>query len=246
MIIDSHAHLKHGDAQKTEYSAEAIVEVMDAVGIEKSVVFAMSTTTRRSIEMAQRAVEQFPDRLIPYAYALPNYERSVLEELGEAISQRGFRGIKLHVGECTLSDYVVDPVLRLAGEYGVPCLIDCAGRLGDIERMSNTFPETRIIIAHLGRYLCQDETVIDRFIALAKRRPNLFLDVSGVVMLHKIEDAARQVGVERILWGTDGPHNQPDTVTFARTELDKVRELDLNPTDKAGILGGSIATLLGV
>ena len=45
MIIDSHVHLKHGDAQKTEYSAETIVKTMDAVGIDQSVVFAMSTTT---------------------------------------------------------------------------------------------------------------------------------------------------------------------------------------------------------
>jgi len=52
MIIDSHVHLKHGDAQRTEYSAEAIVRTMDAVGIDQSIVFAMSTTTRRSIEMA--------------------------------------------------------------------------------------------------------------------------------------------------------------------------------------------------
>lgn len=59
MIIDSHVHLKHGDAQKTEYRAEEIVRTMDAVGIQKSVVFAMSTTTQRSIEMVQRALLGF-------------------------------------------------------------------------------------------------------------------------------------------------------------------------------------------
>ena len=60
MIIDSHVHLKHGDAQKTEYSAETIVETMDAVGIDKSIVFAMSTTASRSIEMAKEAIGKFP------------------------------------------------------------------------------------------------------------------------------------------------------------------------------------------
>jgi hypothetical protein len=65
VIYDSHVHLKHGDVAATEYSAEAIIQTMDAAGIEKSVVFAMSTTTRRSIEMAQEAIARFPGRLIP-------------------------------------------------------------------------------------------------------------------------------------------------------------------------------------
>ena len=64
MICDSHCHLKHGDAEGTEYSPKAIVEMMDAAGIEKAVVFAMSTTTKRSVEMAEDAVREFPDRLI--------------------------------------------------------------------------------------------------------------------------------------------------------------------------------------
>ncbi len=70
MLIDSHSHLKHGDPEKTEYSPEEIVRVMDAVGIDKSVVFAMSTSTIQSIQMAKNAYDKFLDRLIPYAYAL--------------------------------------------------------------------------------------------------------------------------------------------------------------------------------
>ncbi len=244
MIIDSHAHLKHGDAQRTEYSAEAIVKTMDAVGINKSVVFAMSTTTQRSIEMAREAVEKFPERLIPYVYAIPSYEKSVLEELDEAISKLGFRGIKLHVGECTLAEYVTDPVIEFAGKHGVPCLIDCAGRLGAIERMAKIFPETKIIVAHLGRYLCQDETVINNFIALAEAHNNIFLDVSGVVIPKKVTEAIYRIGSNRVIFGTDGPHKNPNTIGFARAELDKIRALDLNPDDEAAVLGGAIAELL--
>ena len=44
MIIDSHVHLKHGDAKRTEYSPKTIVKIMNEVGIDKSIVFAMSTT----------------------------------------------------------------------------------------------------------------------------------------------------------------------------------------------------------
>ena len=119
-IVDSHVHLKHGDAARTEYLPEVIVETMNKAGIDKSIVFAMSTTTRRSVEMAEAAVKQYPDRLIPYVYALPNYERPVIQEIEAALAGRLFRGIKIHIGECTLADYVIDPVLKTAGRYGAP------------------------------------------------------------------------------------------------------------------------------
>jgi len=243
-IVDSHAHLKHGDAARTEYSARAIVETMDAVGIDQSIVFAMSTTTRRSIEMAEDAVRQYPERLIPYVYALPHYERPAIREI-EAVLQAGlFRGVKIHAGECTLAEYVVDPVLRTAGKYGAPCLIDCLGRLDAARRMAEGFPETKLIIAHLGRYLATDAKLLDRFIRLAERCRNVFLDVSGVVLVEKIVDAVERIGSARLAWGTDGPHKKPDTVTFARTELDKIRKLDLGEEEKADILGGTIRALL--
>jgi hypothetical protein len=245
MIIDSHVHLKHGDTLRTEYDAETIVRVMEKVGIDKSVVFAMSTTTQRSIEMTRAAVERFPDRLIPYVYALPSYERPILEQIEWAVSTLGFKGIKIHAGECSLAEYVIDPVIDLAGRLGVPCLIDCMGRYDAIERMAKAFPETKIIVAHMGKYLCIDERLIDRFIALALTHHNLFLDVSGVVMPWKIQEAVQRLGADRVIFGTDGPHGKPDVVTYARLELEKIRMLNLSPEDEAAVLGGSIARLLG-
>jgi predicted TIM-barrel fold metal-dependent hydrolase len=219
---------------------------MDAVGIDQSVVFAMSTTTSRSIGMAKAAVKAFPDRLIPYAYALPSYEVAALDLLDEAVSKFGFKGIKIHMGECTLAEYVIDPVIKMAGERGVPCLIDCLGRHEPIKRLAEKFTRTKIIVAHLGKYLCKDESLIDRFIQLADANDNILLDVSGVVITGKISEAVAHIGSGRVIFGTDGPHEVPDTVTYARDELDKIRKLDLDPRDEAAVLGGTIAALLGL
>lgn len=245
-VVDSHVHLKHGDAARTEYSPDAIVDAMDKAGIDKSIVFAMSTTTRRSIEMAEAAVKKYPDRLIPYVYALPHYERPVIREIEAALAGRVFRGVKIHAGECTLAEYVVDPVLRIAGKHGAACLFDCGGNYAAARRMAQAFPGTKLIVAHMGRYLSTDKKLIDQFIGLAEQFPNVLLDVSGVVVSEMITEAVRRIGSSRLVWGTDGPHPKPDTATFARTELDRIRQLRLSEQDSNNLLGRTIVNLLGL
>lgn len=246
MIIDSHVHLKHGDAARTEYRPEEIVEVMDAAGIARAVVFAMSTATRRSIEMASEAVECFPERLIPYAYALPDFERSALAELRAAVARLGFRGIKIHRGVMALHDYLIDPVLRLATETGVPCLVDFAGDLAAATRIAEQFPELKLIVCHLGLYLANRPEQVEPFIELAQQHGNVYLDVSGVLLDWKIADAVRRLGAERVLFGTDGPHAQPDERSFARRAVRQIQNLELPEADRALILGGALARLLGL
>ena len=62
----------------------------------------------------------------------------------------------------------------------------------------------------------------------------------------KIQEAVQKIGARRVIWGTDGPHKNPDTGGFAHTELDKVLALDLGLSDEAAVLGGAIAALLKV
>jgi predicted TIM-barrel fold metal-dependent hydrolase len=243
-VIDSHVHLKHGDAARTEFSARVIVEVMDKAGIDQSIVFAMCTTTKRSIEMAERAVAEYPSRLIPYAYALPHYERPVIKELEAALAGRRFRGIKIHAGECRLEEYLIDPVLKLAGRFGVPCLIDAAGNHAAAKRLAEAFPENSLIFAHMGAYGTTNAHLVDSFIRLAEDHDRVLLDLSGVALEAKIAEAARKVGAAKLVWGTDGPYAHPDLVTFARNELEKIRRLPISQKEKDDILGGNIARLL--
>lgn len=246
MIIDAHVHLKHGDAAGTEHPVETIIEVMDAASIDRSVVFAMSTTAEHAIEMASAAVAKYPERLIPYAYSLPSYERPVLEILREAIVNRGFKGIKVHAGECRLTDYIADPVFRLAGELGVPCLVDFGGDLQTARRLATAFPATKLIIAHFGRYLCVDPVLMRNCLQIAEECPNVWVDASGVVMPWIIREGVARIGAARIMFGSDGPHTVPDFVSFARDPLTQIQALKLRPEDEALVLGEAAARLLGL
>lgn len=245
-IIDCHVHLKHGDAAGTEWSADSIVELMDDVGIARSIVFAMKTTTVRSIEMAAGAVEKYPDRLIPFLYGLPSYEIALLPVVEQAVTQKGFRGIKLHVGECTLAEYVIDPLLRLAGTFPIPCLVDVAGNVASAARMAKAFPQTPFWFAHMGRYNSPDAALTDQFIRLAEEYDNVWLDLSAVGLPAKIGEAVARVGARRLVWGTDGPYKNPTAPEYARAQLDNVRKLEISDEDKRLILGGNVARLLNL
>ena len=62
----------------------------------------------------------------------------------------------------------------------------------------------------------------------------------------QIKEAVERIGSSRIIFGIDGPHELPDTVTYARSEIEKIRKLNLNPQDESAILGGNIAFLIGI
>ncbi len=246
MIVDSHLHLQDDVYVGPEGTPENIVALMDETGIDRAVVLRIWTSTRSSIEAAAGAAERYPDRLIPYVSAVPNFEEAVLRDVEDAVTRRAFRGIKLHAGECALHGYTVDPVLRLAEAHRVPCLIDFCGDIRAAERIAASFPEVAVIVAHLGGYLCEDETLMDGFIGLAEQHRNLYMDTSGVIRPNMIVDAVRRIGSERVLWGTDGPANDPDPAAFVRKELDKIEALGFSTEQRDNILAGTVLNLLGI
>src|SRR5262249_32041650 len=147
-------------------------------------------------------------------------------------------------GECTLAEYVIDPVLKLAGRFGVPCLIDATGNDAVARRLAETFPENDLIFAHLGAYRTTNARIVEAFIKLAEDHQRVRLDLSGVALEAKISEAVRRLGAGKLVWGTDGPSAHPDLVSFARGELEKIRQLPIGQAEKEDILGGNIARLL--
>jgi uncharacterized protein len=244
MIIDSHCHLKHGNKERTEYTPESIVQIMDETGIDKTIVFAMCDSSSRAIEMAHQAHQAFPDRLIPYAYALPHIAESALDHVEHAIANLGFPGIKIHGGEVRLADYIIDPIFDLAAKHNVPCLVDFVGKADDCQRIAERFPKATIIVAHFGQYLSTNRDLIDRFITLAEKHENLILDTSGVVLSWKIPQAIQKIGSDRVTFGIDGPHPYPTLANYATDEIAKIQNLSITERDKENLFSNTISRLL--
>lgn len=75
-------------------------------------------------------------------------------------------------------------------------------RYADMEKLLTSFPNLKIVIAHLDGY-----GLFDNVINLMKKYPNMYTDISayGAQREGMLVDAVSKIGSERILFGTDFP-----------------------------------------
>ena len=72
----------------------------------------------------------------------------------------------------------------------------------------------------------------------AKLMPNLYFDTSATMYVKYLERATRTVPIEKILFGSCGPHLD------ARVAIETIRLLELPPEQEAKVKGGNILSLL--
>jgi predicted TIM-barrel fold metal-dependent hydrolase len=104
---------------------------------------------------------------------------------------------------------------------------------------ANEFPETKLILAHLGHMDVGDNR--QQVLAIqASRHGNVFTDTSSSksIMSGLIEWAVREVGADRILFGTDTP------LYFAAMQRMRVEQAEISPANRLMILSGNARKLL--
>lgn len=237
MIIDAHVHVKGGDEYRREFTPEVILRTMDEAGVDRSVIFSICLPGRESNELTARCHAAAPDRFIPFAHVLPAEGCEAQRELRRAVEDLGCRGLKLHLGEtpeATAEDLAA--VCADAVELDLPVLVDFANRFEAAEALVEALPNLKLIVAHLGAP--RDERLVDRFIGLARRHPNVCLDSSYSSVPWKIADAIRELGARRVIFGSDGPLIHPTI------ELAKIRVCNLGEDDFEKVTWRNIEGLL--
>lgn len=96
-------------------------------------------------------------------------------------------------------------------------------------------PEAKIILGHMGGYFHVKDAI-----RVAKRHPNLILETSAMPYPSLIKEAVDTLGVERVLFASDGPGCDPSI------EVEKVRRAGLTPEQEERIYAGNIEELLGL
>lgn len=235
-VIDCHAHAGTASALTDPWSATAdpveILRRAAEAGIHQTVIFPINHDTFEEANREIAAIcKRYPGRFVGYAKHDPVNEKGRIREmLLRECRELGLRGLKLH-------DEPTPEVLDTAAELGIPILWH-PERVAMFDRVARDYPTVDLIMAHMGSDLSADWREHAAAIDLAGKHPNVYLDTGATVLTRYIEQAVRELGARKIVFGSDEPE------VDCRQELYKVKVLKLPPDQEALILGGNMSRLL--
>ena len=243
LLIDAHCHAGRGlnygrsdpslDPWTTYNDPEWTLRRMEEAGIDRSVIFPINNKTyERANQEIASYVRRWPQRFIGFAKHDGETEAGKIREmLRREVRQEGLQGLKLH-GVPTRE------MVETAEELRIPILYHPA-TVSESLAVIRSSPGVSFILAHLGSFASRDWQEHVRAIDAAKRLPNLYLDTSSVVFSQYLEQAARELPAEKLIFGSDGP------LVDSRVELHKIRLLKLPREKEELVLGRNLLRLLG-
>ena len=96
--------------------------------------------------------------------------------------------------------------MEAAKDLNIPVFMHCGhppySLPWSIALLAERHPDVKLVMIHMGH---GHGVYIDATLKMAKRYPNLYLEMSGMPMPSKIREAYEEVGADRIMFGTDAP-----------------------------------------
>ncbi|MBI9046901.1 MAG: amidohydrolase [Anaerolineaceae bacterium] len=235
MIVDCELYLMESPFAGRTYKVPDLEEIMDEAGIDKAVLMPAITVKPDN----QWLVEQIKGnpRFIPCAMHNPNLGEDTVVEFETSVRDWGIKGLKLNPTKHAFhaASKVVHPLMSKCAELDIPVSIHSEGGYAHplvIAALAKAFPEVTIIMDHMGyRYWVADA------IEAARQASNIYLATTAVLEPHFIKMAIDALGVDRIVFGSNGP------ITIPRIQVEVIKFLELTPEDEAKIMGGTLEKL---
>ncbi len=226
-----------------------MLQVMDTVGIARSAAIAGGSLSPEKlseqitkgggldidIDNAALAAEcaRSDGRLLPFFFANPHRGAEPYQSDGGR-----FYGLKLGpaVHGVPLRDPRTLSLVEVAQGWNHPVYLHCLARPGfevsDLVELARQFPRVVFILGHAGVGNCDLYAV-----GQIRESRNIFFETSGGFSC-VIESAYRQLGPERILFGTEYPLQHP------RVEIEKALCLELDTPSFEAMMGGNFLRLI--
>lgn len=186
-----------------------------------------------------RAMEEKPDRFAGFAFVNPA-RPEVLADI-ETCLDRGMKGIKFALLQFPedMGGPRMKAICELARDRDVPIFVHpgITSESANMEPMIRAFPKNKFIIAHAGVQFFRET------IEFAKKYEKVFVDTSSyIVTKRKLEILHRELGPEKIIFGSDVPVMAKDQ----KSAMEKITNLKIPDSHKEMILGENLRNLLGL
>jgi len=248
----------HANAKSILESPENVLRFFDAEEIERACCINYVSPdvmgfTREVNDWIAGFTHAHRDRLLPVGSVNPLHELHVRDEIRRVLDL-GIRMIKIHPPHQLFAPnayrgelWQLAEVYRECEARGVPVMFHTGTSVFPrarnvfadpmpIDDVAIDFPRLRIILAHAGRPL-HGETAF----FLARRHPNVHLDVSGIPPKTLLRYVPRLAQIaDKVLWGTDWP--APGVVS-PRKNVEEFRALGLGEEIERKVLSDNAARL---
>ncbi len=249
-VIDTHTHVLHDGLMGSGYipipygDAEHMIRRNRRMGIDRfccSSWIGIWIDYRKGNELIHDLETRFPDDIIGYATIDPNKSEDYERDIHLCHDTYGFRGLKPYNPRVGIpyNDPRYDLWYKKGNEVGgfVKLHQTAIGDnyLNEIDEIAEKYPNMNYLLAHSG----WTWEVAHSRIELAKKRKNVFLDLTFTSVLHGVVEYFVEEGLaDKVLFTTDAPMRDP-IQQFGWVVYSKISE-----EDKEKALGGNALRIL--
>jgi len=249
-IVDTHTHPQLPGGPRVRKEPHRVADYLRAVrGVDIRYVAALVMAPRADLKQTRRMNDQVlalggrgTPRFFPICSVHPSDGKEALDEV-DRVAAKGARGLKLHPNtqQFDVADPAVRDVVGRAADHRLPVLFDAyspfdADQPGKFVRLAMEVPSSRIVLAHAHGPRFPDLLVYDILARYDWWKRNVWVDLSATGPLlaqspyrEPFVWVLRKVGVDRLLFGSDYPLDDPRPAVeavaglgFSSSELTKV------------------------
>ena len=258
-IIDAHTHpMLDSESQivAVPHPPEAYRALVDGSRVSRAAAITIAQSgdmdrTRARNDALIKLAEDSGRFFFPVCSVHPSDGLAALREIDRVVAA-GAAWLKLHPNtqRFDVADPAVTMVVRKAAERGLPVLFDAyspwdANQPGKFVNLAMAVPESRLILAHAHGPGFPQLLVYDVVARYPEWRRNVWIDISvtatmlaGSPFAQQLAWVLRKVGVDRVVFGSDYPVDDP------LTAIRGVAELGFTDYEQAAILHDNADALL--
>ncbi len=246
-VVDGHAHIvqKGGRGASrvamNQADAEGVVKRNRALGVNKTCVSAWTAIWgdyKLGNEDTIEAMKDFPGEILGYAALDPNYVTDWASECEYYYEKHGFVGMKPYHPRMQrpYNDPLYEPWWAYGNDHHLIALMHPSDNFfAEMVDLATRFPNVQFLLAHSG----WTWKIARDHVELGKRFPNCFLEITFTAVLNGvIEYLVREVGSQRVVYGSDAPMRDPFP------QFGWVAYADISEEEKRDVFGRNMEKIL--